>query len=65
MTRLLYIAKIIGCHYCDYVMSYKTPPQQTELKDSASGVDEVSDNWTSPYCKKIAGGLGDLRVSSS
>lgn len=36
------MAKVMGSHFCDYITLYKTPVQQTEVRDSSAGFEEVA-----------------------
>ena len=42
LVRLHYMAKVMGSHFCDYITLHKTPVQQTEVRDSSAGFEEVS-----------------------
>lgn len=42
LVRLHYMAKVMGSHFCDYITLYKTPVQQTEVRDSSAGFEELS-----------------------
>lgn len=42
------MAEVLGCHSCDYVRLYKPPSQQTRVRASSAGLEEVSQiQWDS------------------